>query len=82
MFILCADKCYLKAGIGWKVLSSHQLLPDSLQLLLILHMSSSLSTLLGQNAGQCLVLLLSLLQLLLEVWRNVHCVLQLACAPS
>ena len=57
-----------------------QLLPHVLQLLLLLHMAGGLLTPLSQNPGQSLVLLLSLLQLLLQLGRRLAGSLQLACS--
>lgn len=48
-----------------------QLLPHVLQLLLLLHMAGGLLTPLSQDPGQRLVLLLSLLQLLLQLCRQL-----------
>ena len=59
---------------------AHQLLPHILQLLLLLHMAGSLLTPLSQNPGQSLVLLLSLLQLLLQLPRALAGSLQFSCS--
>lgn len=63
-------------------LRADQLLPHVLQLLLLLHMAGSLLTSLSQDPGQSLVLLLSLLQLLLQLDRRPASNLQSACSHA
>ena len=54
-------------------------MPHCLQLMLILNMGRSLSTFLRQDPRKGLILLLRLLQLLLQIGRNVGSIPQLAC---
>lgn len=63
-------------------LRADQLLPHVLQLLLLLHMAGCLLAPLGQDPGQSLVLLLSLLQLLLQLHRCLAGSLQSTCSHA
>ena len=57
-------------------------MPHHLQLLLALHVCSGLFTFLRQDARQGLVLLLGLLQLQLQLCRDLAGILQLACTAA